>query len=223
MKFFKTISLICIAGLAAGAASKDAATSPLVTNDVATLSSSVSGQTLHHMDKLSFRVIEDPNTSGSKPEEVGISAQLELEVHVALGYPYPTIVVNVANKTLTQVREELKMKLEAEYYKQATIDLKLKQQSARESHVLFFGQGARGNALTIPAGESCTIFEGVYRVGVGEFANIHKVKLYRKVKDSNKVEVTTFDMDEIRSKHPEKDEVLQDGDRVEIPERKAIW
>jgi hypothetical protein len=90
-----------------------------------------------------------------------------------------------------------------------------------EAKVLFFGAGARGNSLTIPAGKSITISQGVYEVGVGEFANLHKVKLYRKSKEG-KVEVTTFDMDAIRDKGT-LDEPLRDGDRVEIPERHLVF
>lgn len=175
---------------------------------------------LNVQDKLVFRIHEDP-MKGPAPEEISVTPQGELNFRVTRGSD-EMITINARGKTLAQVRQELKARLEADYYHTATAELKLKEQSRRAGQVLFFG-AVRNNLLPLVPGEPKTIFEGVYQVGVNEFANLKKVKLSRVDPKTGKPETTIINLEAIKKGDRTQDVQLQDGDRIEIPEKSIVF
>ena len=97
---------------------------------------------LQPQDKLLFKVDEDP-IKGPGPEFVFVSAQSEASFKVSRGFD-ETIKLNVRGKTLAQVQQELKSKLESDYYKNATVDLRLQEGTKKPGQVLYYGRGVRG-------------------------------------------------------------------------------
>ena len=72
-------------------------------------------------------------------------------------------------------------------------------------------------------GETKTVFEGVYQVGLSEFANLKKVKLNRLNPQTKETESRVIDLEAVRKGDRAKDVPLQDGDRVEVPEKSIVF
>ena len=192
---------------------------PAQSNSVSSAIADESPQ-LNPQDKLLYSIQEDP-VKAATPEEVYVNAQGEIHFHVSKGAD-ETLTINVQGKTLAAVQKELKGRLEVEYYHRATLDLKLKEQARRVGQVLFTG-AVRGNFIQLLPGETKTIFEGVYQVGLSEFANLKKVKLNRRNPRTQKTESRVVDLEAIRKGDRSKDVPLQDGDRVEVPEKSVVF
>lgn len=171
-------------------------------------------------DKLFYSIQEDPVKAGL-PDEVYVNAQGDIHFRVSRGGE-DTLTINVQGKTLAAVQLELKGKLEADYYHRATVDLKLKEQTRRVGQVLFTGS-VRGNFIQLLPGETKTIFEGAYQVGLSEFANLKKVKLHRRNPQTQETESRVIDLEAIRKGDRSKDVQLQDGDRIEVPEKSIVF
>lgn len=175
---------------------------------------------LNPQDKLFFSIREDP-IRGAAPEEVHVNAQGDLQFRVSRGAD-DTVTINVRNKTLAAVERELKAKLEADYYQKVTIELRVKEQTKKVGQVLFTG-AVRGNFIQLLPGETKTLFEGVYQVGISEFANLKKVKLNRVNPQTRETESRVIDLESVRKGDRSKDVSLQDGDRVEVPEKSIVF
>ena len=87
--------------------------------------------------------------------------------------------------------------------------------------VMFYG-AVRGNFLQLGLGEQKTLFEGVYQVGVSEFSNLKKVKLNRVDPVSGKTEIKIINVEKVKQGDRSEDILLQDGDRIEVPEKTII-
>jgi len=175
---------------------------------------------LNLQDKLIFSVQEDPVTAAA-PEELFVNAQNVLHFRVSRGSD-EMLTVNVRGKTLAQAKQEIKARLDADYYQNATIDLKLKEQTRRAGQVLFLG-AVRGNVLPLIPDEPRTIFEGVFQVGVNEYANLKKVKLNRVNPQTGKSQTYVINLDAIKKGDRAQDMILQDGDRIEVPEKSIVF
>ena len=175
---------------------------------------------LNLQDKLLFSVVEDPVQTAA-PDELYVNALGEIHARICRGFD-DVLTLRVKGKTLRQVKAELKEKLEAEYYYQATVELRLIDQTRKGGQVLFFG-AVRSNFLPLLPGEPRTIFEGVYQVGVSEFANLRKVKLTRVNPATGKPESRTIDLEAIKKGARAEDVRLEDGDRIEVPEKKIVF
>jgi protein involved in polysaccharide export with SLBB domain len=171
-------------------------------------------------DKLLYRVSEDPVRS-AEPDEVFVNAQGKAHFRVSAGFD-ELITLQASGKTLGQLKEELRQQLTETYYEQATIELKLKESTPRVGKVLFYG-AVRGNLLQLLPGETKTIFEGVYQVGVSEYANLKKVKLSRLNPRTGETDAWIINLDAIKKGARTHDVTLQDGDRIEVPERGLVF
>lgn len=176
---------------------------------------------LQAMDKLKFRVVEDPAKS-LEPLLLSVPANYQLEVPVTLGHPLK-ITVNVQGKTVEQAAQEIKTKLDADYYQDASVELALLDRAQKGGRVLIYG-AVRSNLIDLPPGEQRTILEAVLQAATNEFAKLAKVRLHRLNPATGKVETRVIDVEAIKkSGDRSKDVVLQDGDRIEIPERGIVF
>jgi hypothetical protein len=178
----------------------------------------VEGDAQHKLtsqDKLLFRVREDPIIAPA--EEVFVKANGNVEFRYSRGAD-DVITLSVRGKTLAEVKSELKVKLDAEYYHNATVELKLKDQSPRKGHVLFTGAVGQ-NFIELFPGEEKTIYEGVYAAGPNKFANLEKVRHTRLDPVTGKPVTRVFDIKAIRKGDRSQDILLKDGDRIEIVEK----
>lgn len=170
-------------------------------------------------DKLLYSVVEDPIKAPIQ-DDVLVNSRGEANFLVSRAYN-ELLTLNVAGKTLSQVQAELKEKLEANYYKQATVHLKLKEASMRSGQVLLFGS-VRNSFVVIQPGEQKKLLEAVLQAGPNEFANLKKVKLSRIDPETGALDVKTINVEDIK-KNPTKDIYVRDGDRIEIPERGIVF
>lgn len=173
-------------------------------------------QVLNPMDKLSFRIQEDPVRGA--PEQVSVTALYELHFPISRGAP-DLISIQVKGKTLQQVRQELKAALDADYYRNATVDLKLLDRSQKGGQILFYGS-VRTYTIPLAPGEQKTLLEGVLQAGPTEWANLKRVELQRIDPGTQKPEIKVIDIEAIKNGDRKNDLLLQDGDRIKIPEVK---
>lgn len=173
-------------------------------------------------DKLVFSVAEDPSPSsnGVLPP-ILVSAVGELTCPVSRSAPDVSITIRAKGKTLGEIRKELKEKLEADYYKKATVTLNLSEQTRRSGLIYFTGE-VKSATLPLAAGDTKSLYEALVLVGTGEFANLRKVSVHRINPLTKKREVLgPYNVEEIRTKNKgENDIELRDGDRVDVPAKK---
>lgn len=177
---------------------------------------------LRPQDKVTFRIEEDPVKSADSDTLV-VSALGEIYVPVSRGFD-DRLIIMANGKTVSQLTQEVEAKLQADYYKKATVRMSLIDQGRRQGQALFMGsiQGS----VPLPPGEIITLGEAVVRLGgAKEFANLKKVELHR-IDPETKTEikpVQIINVDAILKGDRSKDIPLQDGDRIVVPERKFIF
>ena len=174
---------------------------------------------LSKTDKLLFSIAEDPVKS-LPASDVFVNAQGDISFPVSRGFD-DSIVIAAAGRTVGEVKNDIKAKLEATYYKSATISLTVKSQSVKTGSILFIGSTVRVNTLPLNPNETMTIFEAVTKAGPTEFANLKKVRLSRIDPATGKRNPfpRLIDLDKIKKGDTTDDIPLQDGDRIEIPEK----
>ncbi len=122
-------------------------------------------------DKVAYSIKEDP-IRATVPDFVLVSSLGQMRFPVSHGFD-TYVIVDARDKTIKQVREELKKELDSKYYQNATVTLTLDQKSARSAQVYFTGQ-VRNGVLTLKEGVPTTLYEALVQVGFTEFANLTK-------------------------------------------------
>ena len=177
---------------------------------------------LEAMDKVRFRVEEDPST-GSRI--LAVNSLGRVSCPVSMGFEDPEISILAKGLTVDQLGEEIKKQLEGKFYKKATIKLTLVDKTQKVGQALFIGE-CRG-VMPIPANEEVLLSTALIKLGYSEFANLKKVELYREDKATGKKsDALIFDMEAVIKKgdrSKEKDIVLQDGDRINVREKKLVF
>jgi protein involved in polysaccharide export with SLBB domain len=170
------------------------------------------------MDKLLYRVQEDP-ASGSS--QVAVSSLGKIQFPVSMGFENVVVSVDAKGLTIDEVAEALKKQLEAKYYKKATISLSLVDKAQKMGQAFFTGE-AKG-VVALPPGEEVSLSSALIKLGYSEFANLKKVELQRMDKTTGKkLPVQVLNMEAVIKKGErgaEKDPILQDDDRIRVPER----
>lgn len=175
---------------------------------------------LEKHDKVLYRVEEDPS-SGSKV--VGISALGKAQVPVSMAFEDTVVTVDAAGKTLDELAEAIKAQLEGKYYKKATVKLTLVDKAQKIGQAIFMGE-TRGVVQIVP-GEEITVATAIAKLGSSEFANLKKVELFRVDKSTGKqLDKQIIDVETVLKKGDRtKDVILQDEDRVNVPEKKFLF
>ena len=162
-------------------------------------------------DKISFQIIEDRDPSKS----LVVADSRELDV------PYIGRVA-VADKTCKQVAAELKVLLEKEYYKQATVIVGLDLVNKIRGKVYLLGQIRNQGSVEILFDENLTAGKAILRAGgFSDFANKKKVKITRSSNNGSAVK-HTFEVnmvDVLENGKTDKDIVMEPGDLIYVPAR----
>ncbi|HYE33199.1 MAG TPA: hypothetical protein VEH27_17355 [Methylomirabilota bacterium] len=170
-------------------------------------------------DKLLYKVVEDPSNTPALEEVLVTPAG---EAHFLVSRTHADIItMSVTNRTISEVRSELKRKLDQDFYQNATVTLRLKEQTVRSGQVLLFGS-VRNSFVIIQPGEQKMLLEAILQAGPNEFANLKKVKLSRINPETGKLDMKTINVEDIK-KNPTKDIPVIDGDRIEVPERGIVF
>ncbi len=203
--FMVRIRILVVSAIAVwGACQSHAQTNPAVADAVR----------LTPGDRLVYYVKEDPRSTG--PEKIIVSSLGELRFSVSRDSGVD-IVLKVQDKTIEQIRAELKKKLDSDYYVNATVLLELDEKSTRQGQVYFDGAVQR-KTLALDPGKKTTLYEALLQVGYTEWAKLSNVKVVRINQATGKLETHTINVDDAK-KNPKKDFELQDGDRVTVDEK----
>lgn len=170
-------------------------------------------------DKLRYRVEEDPSKS-TAASELLVTALGEVNFPVSANFD-AFITLNVRGKTLAQVKAELKAKLDAAYYKNATVLLQIVAQPRQGGQVYFFGE-LQGNVCLRPQ-EPKTVTAGVLELGISEFANLKKIRIHRVDPTTQKTTKITVNVQKVLDGDHNQDVALQDGDRIEVPGKTFLF
>jgi polysaccharide export outer membrane protein len=162
-------------------------------------------------DKISFQIIEDRDPSRS----LVIADSRELDV------PYIGR-VSVADKTCKHLAAELKVLLEKEYYKRATVIVGLDLVNKVRGKVYLLGQVRSQGSVDILFDETLTAGQAILRAGgFADFANKRKVKITRSSTAGGgaqkNFEVNMADV--LENGKADKDVVLEPGDLIFVPAR----
>jgi protein involved in polysaccharide export with SLBB domain len=207
--------LMLLTGSLAAAEPKAPAPAPVSTNAAA--SSVEDTYQPVPQDKFDFRIEQDP-VKGLEGELLSVSALHDLQVKVSRGSDI-TISISTRGKTINQIKKEIKQKLDADYYQNATVHLRLRYQNDRPGRVFFTG-AVKSLSIPLYPNEQKTVLKAILEVGHDNFANLKKVRLHRLNRETGKTEITTIDVQAmLDGKDRSKDVILQDEDRIEVPDR----
>jgi protein involved in polysaccharide export with SLBB domain len=215
--FLKSLVIFSLLFLTtAGAAEK---TSPKAASNPPKPSSANAGEKVGPGDRLVFSVAEDP-AGGSVSSEVLVDSKLNVRFPVSRGFS-EEVVVNAEDKTLPQIQKELKEKLDARYYQNATVSVAVGAQALQPGKITITGP-IRNNFVQLLPGERKKLLETILQAGPSEFANLKKVKLMRIDPNSGKTKEEIINVEAIK-KDPTKDVFVKDGDRLDIPEKNILF
>ncbi len=170
-------------------------------------------------DKLRFRIVEDPSQS-EEPIELGVTTLGEVNFPVSAGFN-AYITLNVLGKTVDNVKQELKTKLNAAYYKNATVALQRVSPGLRAGQVHVFGEFQ--GCIALSPGAPKTVSAGILEFGVNEFANFKKIRIHRFDQTTLKTTKITVNVQKVLEGDHSQDVALQDGDRIEVPGKSILF
>jgi protein involved in polysaccharide export with SLBB domain len=177
---------------------------------------------LENMDKVRFRVDEDPSVGSTV---LAVNPLGQVTVPVSMGFEDPVVTVVAKGLTVEELKEAIRKQLEGRYYKKATIKLTLVDKTQKIGQALFIGE-CRG-VMPLPPNEEVLLSTALIKLGYSEFANLKKVELYREDKATGKKQdAIVLDMEAVIKKGDRskgKDIILQDGDRINVREKKLMF
>jgi protein involved in polysaccharide export with SLBB domain len=195
-------------------------TTPSATNaptSTNAISAAADSYRLQAQDKLKYRIEEDPAQSrASESMEIVVSALGDITFPVSKGYDN-IISISARGKTVSEVKAELKAKLDADYYQNCNLFLQLASAAPRIGKAQFHG-AVRGAYPLVP-GETNSVTKAVLTLGYNEFANLKKVKVRRINRETQRSETITVNVQSVLDGKFSEDRELQDGDLVEVPEK----
>lgn len=195
------------------AVSTNATSTNSIGKDSAALKSAIADDNykLRVGDRVSLQILEDREP----PRSLLVADSGELEVP-CLGR------VLAADKTCKQMAEELKRRLEQEYYYHATVVLGLDAASKYFGRIYVWGQVRNQGPIDLALNENLTVAKAILRAGgFAEFANKKKVKLMRREPETQSgKQVIELNLSAILEDGLiEQDVVLRPDDLVIVPSR----
>jgi polysaccharide biosynthesis/export protein len=200
-----------------GSSGGAAATGVSLTNAVGAAPASLSGYVpddkyrLRVGDKISLQILEDRDA----PKGLVVADSGELDV------PYVGRVA-ASDKTCKQLAEDLKARLEKEYYYRATVIIALDVANKLLGRIYVWGQVRNQGAIDVAVNENLTAGKAILRAGgFGDFANKKRVKVVRGggTEGAAKQNFELNMVDILEKGQTEKDIVLQPDDFVIVPSR----
>ena len=163
-------------------------------------------------DKLSFRVAED----GEEAKALVVTDSGEIEL------PYGFGRFTAAGKTCRILAQEIKIALEKDYYKRATVQLAIDTYNSVRGKAYVSGQVSKPGPVNIPVDAALKLSQAILLAGPPtQWAKLSTVKVVRQVgKDT---QTMIIDVDAILNKgRLERDITLEPDDLVIVPERGVL-
>jgi polysaccharide export outer membrane protein len=162
-------------------------------------------------DKISLQILEDRDL----PKSLTVADSGELDV------PYVGR-VSASDKTCKQLADDLKARLEKEYYHRATVIIALDVANKLLGRIYVWGQVRNQGPIDIAVNENLTAGKAILRAGgFGDFANKKRVKVIRSG-GADGAAKQSFELnmaDILENGKTEKDVVLQPDDFIIVPSR----
>jgi polysaccharide export outer membrane protein len=162
-------------------------------------------------DKISLQILEDRDA----PKSLVVADSGELDV------PYVGRVA-ASDKTCKQLAEDLKARLEKEFYYRATVIIALDAANKLLGRIYVWGQVRNQGAIDVAVNENLTAGKAILRAGgFGDFANKKRVKVVRGggTEGGAKQNFELNMVDILEKGQTEKDIVLQPDDFVIVSSR----
>lgn len=164
-------------------------------------------------DELSFEIVEDHEPA---PQAKRVSASGDVDI-------YPVGGIRVAGLTTAQAASTIKRQLDADFYYNATVRLNLVRvnREASMGMVYLSGEVNRVGAQQIYSERPLTVSQAILNAsGFARFANERKVEVTRQGRGGAPQRFIIDVKDIIKEGRVEKDMILQDGDRINVPK---VW
>ena len=162
-------------------------------------------------DRISLQILEDRDA----PRSLIVADSGELDV------PYVGRVA-ATDKTCKQLADELKTRLEKDYYHRATVIIALDVVTKLLGRIYVWGQVRNQGPIDISVNENLTAGKAILRAGgFGDFANKKRVKVVRSgaAGSTAKQNFELNMVDILENGKTEKDMVLQPDDFIIVPSR----
>lgn len=161
-------------------------------------------------DVVSFQILEDQDPATN----LVVTDSSELNV------PYIGL-VSVAGKTCRQLAPEVKVKLEKDYYYQATVIIGLTSVNKVRGQIYVWGQVRNQGAIDLLFKQNLTASEAILMAGgFSDFADKKNIKVIRSSGGTNAPKQTfQINMDDVQNGKIENDVVLDPGDFIIVPAR----
>ena len=166
-------------------------------------------------DKLSFRVAEDREEA--KTLVVTDSGEVEL--------PSPFGRFTATGKTCRQLGQEIKVALERDYYKRATVHIGVDAMNNVRGKVYVSGEVSKPGPVNIPVDAPLKLSQAILLAGPPtQWAKLSAVKVVRqRGRNGGGAETIVVDVDAILKKgRIEKDIVVEPDDFIIVPERGVL-
>lgn len=178
-------------------------------------------------DTFRYRIEEDP---GASSDSMRTSVTATGDLHFNVSRRFDTYVtISARGKRVADIRQALKEKLEADYYRVATVSLNLDNVerspaalATTTGKVQVFGEIQ--TVLPLPEDRDLMISDAILLLPRNDFANLKRVKIHRSNPETKERETIEVDVDRILRRNDRSLDVrLKDGDRLEIPPKKVLF
>jgi len=171
-------------------------------------------------DSFLYAVKEDPTKGGQASQTVRVSDAGEAIFPVSFGSRL-YVKVDVRSMKLGDIRQKVKSLLDEDYYNDATVFLEFTQanRSSMEQEISPQVQiyGEMQGVVILRENEVKRISDAILGLNRSPYADLRRVRLHRIDPTTGKEEIRMINVDRIlREGDRSIDEILQDGDRIEI-------
>jgi protein involved in polysaccharide export with SLBB domain len=169
-------------------------------------------------DSFLFSIKEDPTKGGGGIQTIKVNDAGDAIFPVSFSSKL-YVKVNVKSMKLEDIRQKVKSLLDEDYYNDATVFVEFTQanRSRVEQDLQVQIYGEMQGVVYLRENEVKRVSDAILSLSRSPFADLRRVRLHRIDSDTGKEEIKTINVDKIlREGDRSADEVLQDGDRIEV-------
>jgi len=178
-------------------------------------------------DTLKYNILEDPSSGRGSFPPIQITEFGDAQFPVSIS-SQEYVAIKAAGRKLADLRKELKEKLDAEYYKNATVSLdlvtfdrlpKVDLNNPNPAKVIVFG--TINHTVPLRDGQKLTLSELFSQIAGGNpSANLKRVELMRVNPETKRTEILRRDVKRMLDLGDLKEDIeLKDGDRIRVQDK----
>lgn len=171
-------------------------------------------------DSFIYAIKEDPAKGGKAIQTVKVNDAGEAIFPVSFDAKL-YVKVDVKSLTLGEIRQKVKTLLDEEYYNNSTVFLEFVGANRAPTELEVAPQvqiyGEMQGVITLRENEVKRISDAILSISRTPFADLRRVRLHRVDSATGREEIKVVNVDKIlREGDRSADEILQDGDRIEV-------